>query len=82
MDEHENDIAWLLEYLQLKLGEPAQAFTAKDLAYVREYVLGGVPHQYWSYPNQGAPCWVTIKTHAGMQSIGLTDLAPPARRVG
>ena len=64
MEEQEGDIEWVLEYLHLEYGEKAgdeNALKASDLVYVGEYVIDGIPCQYWSYPTSDEPMWVIIE---------------------
>ena len=85
MEEQEGDIEWVLEYLHLEYGEKAgaeNALKASDLVYVGEYVIDGIPCQYWSYPTSGEPMWAIIENNAGLRCMGMTATPPPLRRVG
>ena len=84
MAEQESDITLLLEYMHLEYGEEAgeeDALKASDLVYVGEYVIDGIPCQYWSYPTSGEPMWATIEDHSGLRCIGMTGTPPPQSHV-
>ena len=69
----------------MEYGEKAgadNALKASDLVYVGEYVIDGIPCQYWSYPTSGEPMWATIENNSGLRCMGMTATPPPLRRVG
>ena len=85
MEEQESNITLLLEYLHLQYGEEAgeeDVLKASDLVYVGEYVIDGIPCQYWPYPTTGEPMWATIEDYSGLRCIGMTATPPPQNRAG
>jgi hypothetical protein len=67
-------------YLRREYGESwwqRGAIRARNLTFVGEYVIDGVPTQYWAYPSS-EPMWATVERFDDSYCLGMTDDAPPA----
>ena len=72
----------IARYLRLEYGESARAkdsLKARNLEFAGEFVIDGVPTQFWSYPssNPKKPMWATVERLDGSYCLGMTDKRPP-----
>ncbi len=71
----------IAEYLRLEFGESARTgVKAGQLKFEGEYLIDGVPTQYWRYPtsNPTKPGWATVERFDGTYSLGMTTIPPPS----
>lgn len=65
-------------YLRLEFGESARdkaSVKAKDLVFDSEFVIDGVPTQFWRYPSS-TPSWATVERFADHYSLGMGESHP------
>ena len=72
----------IARYLRLEYGESARdkdSLKARDLQFAGEFVIEGVPTQFWSYPssNPKKPMWATVERFDDSYCLGMTDKRPP-----
>lgn len=72
----------LAHYLRLEYGEDHKdksSIKAKDLSFDGEFVIDGVPTQFWRYPSsdpQGYN-WATVERFEDNCVLGFADEPPP-----
>ena len=65
-------------YLRLEFGESARdkaSVKAKDLVFEGEFLIDGVPTQFWRYPSS-TPSWATVERFADHYSLGMGESHP------
>lgn len=72
----------IARYLRLEYGESARdkgSVKARDLAFEGEFVIDGVPTQFWRYPtsNPKKPSWATVERFDDSYCLGMTGDRPP-----
>lgn len=72
----------IARYLRLEYGESARdkdSVKARDLKFDGEFVIDGVPTQFWRYPssNPKKPQWATVERLEQMYCLGMTGDPPP-----
>ena len=76
----EPDEEWVADYLRLEFGEdPADPLSVKasDIVHLGEFLIEGVVTDYFMFPHDGEPLWVTIETIDGRDCAGTTTRPPP-----
>jgi len=70
----------IANYLRLEYGESRwsrSSLKTADLAFEGEFVIDGVPTQYWSYPTSKGKAWATVERFDDNYCLGMTDKGPP-----
>jgi hypothetical protein len=65
-------------YLRLEYGESARdkaSIKARDLVLEGEFVIDGVPTQFWRYPSK-SPSWATVERFADHYCLGMGESHP------
>lgn len=71
----------IARYLRLEYGESARdkdSLKARDLKFVGEFVIDGVPTQFWQYPtsNPKKPNWATVERFEDTYCLGMSCNLP------
>ena len=71
----------IARYLRLEYGESARdksSLKARDLTFEGEFVIDGVPTQFWHYPssNPKKTNWATVERFDDSYCLGMTDKLP------
>lgn len=70
----------IARYLRLEYGESywqKDSVKARDLKFEGEFVVNGVPTQYWRYQTSSSPQWATVERFKDTYCIGMTVEPPP-----
>lgn len=76
----ENIATEIASYLRLEYGERSQdkaSLKEHDLVYEGDFVLDGVPTQFWRYPTWDGFAWATVERFENSYCLGMTDVPPP-----
>lgn len=77
----ETDEEWIADYLRLEYGEDESdpdALKAKDIQHLGNFIINGVPTDYFAFPQSEEPyMWAIIERIDGRDCAGMTSAPPP-----
>jgi hypothetical protein len=84
VDLPRNITSEIARYLRLEYGEiygEKGSIKARDLKFEGEFVIDGVPTQYWSYPTstKSGVAWATVERFDDTYCLGMTETPPPLK---